>query len=124
MQVSGPIGLFKVNGNFAETSNLVNSGPNGKIKKLQVLGNLIGDVTSTGKIGTVQVTGLMDGKIESQVNGGRSASINSITIGGITPDGQLNVVGNLGKLVVNGDLGTIGSVNNQVQVTGSAKSIR
>ncbi len=95
--ISGPINRMRINGSVARDSSINAVGNNGKIKYLQVNGDLIGDVNSTGRIGTIKVLGNIAGTITSSLGTDRRVSISNLQFAGVAPGEELIVNGYAGK---------------------------
>ena len=121
IRVSGPVARMRINGQFAEDSRISLTGPNGRMRTLLVEGDLIGDISSAGQIGSITILGQTAGSITASVGGGRRLAISSITFNGIAPGAELTVNGNVGKITSTTNLGGAGQ---RLTVNGSAKLIK
>jgi hypothetical protein len=139
ISVAGQINSFIVHGNLGQTINdpatgdpipdsyVKANGPAGTLTNFVVYGSLFANVTATGKIGTMTITGNIAGSIDAQgnvvgTNAGQANaySVNKLTVGGSIEQGSLDITGRVNQLIVDGGLGAAGG---SLTIAGGANTI-
>ena len=107
LTVSGPLKDLVIQGDLAEGSVIRTQGRSGTMGNIRILGSLDGDVLSSGSIRRLFVGESIRGNVGSTSR--RGNAIGQLIIGGDIAEGGLNVQGNMGRIVLAGDLGPTGS---------------
>lgn len=115
MTIAGRILSMTIRGSLLGTSSITAAGPNGHIYNLTIAGNLEGDVTADGIIGTITVGGNMTGDIVVAPILPVALSLNRLTING-SYTGSLDVQGNVGTISVGSNFGNPGDT---LQINGN-----
>ncbi len=144
--VAGPIDSIVVHGNLGQTyvdpttgdnlpdSYVMANGPAGTLTSLTTYGSLFANVVATGRIGTMNIMGDIEGSITAQGNvtntnprNKQFLSVGTLRVAGGIRDGSLAITGSVGNLIINGGLGTtggtlaIGGSVNQISVGADRK---
>lgn len=119
--VAGRVASMRINGNFAEDSFIALTGPNGKLKNLFVDGNFDGEIVSSGRIGSVVVTGDISGSITANLGAARRTSISKIQFRDVAEGAELIVNGYANTIIATNNLG---GASERVTINGSANKIR
>ncbi len=123
MNIAGVINNITINGDFGswwDGSSVTAYGPNGYIKYFRVTGNMYGDLTSSGIIGTVIIDGNLSGNITASSTNPRSNALNKLTIGG-SYLGTLDITGNAGIIEAARDFGSAGDA---LLIDGNLKALK
>lgn len=115
MTVAGLISNMIIRGSLLGTSSISILGPNGNLQNLRIFGQLQGNVTVEGIIGTITINGNMTGNITVAPTRNVRTALNRLTILGAY-NGNLDVDGNVGTIDVRGQLGVTGDT---LQINGN-----
>ena len=85
---------------------------------IKILGSLDGDILASGKIKRLFVGQSIAGNVSSR--SGKGNAVGELIIGGDIAEGGLNIQGNMGRIVIAGNLGHTGS---DFTVTGKLGSL-
>jgi hypothetical protein len=118
LTVAGEIKDLLIKGDLAGDSVIRTSGPSGNMRAIKILGDLDGDLLSSGRIRNLFVGGSVNGTVTAL--GRKGQAVNSMFIGGGITEGGLNIQGNVGKFVSGSSLGLTGT---DVIFQGNVKSI-
>jgi hypothetical protein len=118
LTVAGQIRDLLIKGDLGGDSVIRTQGPSGNMFNIKILGDLDGDILSSGRLKNLFVGGNANGNIASLAKKGQA--VNSLFIGGGITEGGVNIQGNVGKFTVGSSLGLTGT---DVIFGGSVKSI-
>ncbi len=120
LTVAGLIKAIQLRGNLIGDSSIRATGNNGAIGSVVVTGELQGSLFATNGIGKINVGGNMIGDVTANgTNVAKGNTVNSMVVGGNFL-GSINVGGDVGTITVNGSLGQIGDV---LYIDGSLKKL-
>jgi hypothetical protein len=103
--VSGRLKNIDIGGSLANNSVIRTVGDGGKFDNVKIAGNLIGNINSARSIKSISIGGDFTGNIS--VNSGGTA-IKTLKVGGAFVGGSLDIVGNVGTIQSSGSLGSLG----------------
>jgi hypothetical protein len=107
LTVAGQIKDLLIKGDLGGDSVIRTQGPSGNMGTMKILGDLNGDILSSGRIKSLFVGGKANGNIAALSRKGKSVS--SLFIGGGITEGGINIQGNVGKFVSGSSLGLTGT---------------
>jgi len=120
LTIAGPIDRIGIKGNFAANSSISSVGPNAKIGKIKIKGNLDGSINSNGSVGEVDIGGNLTGGIDISGRGTKLA-LKDFLVGGSVSQGALVVRGNVGKIEARGGFGVEGD---SLTITGNLQRLK
>jgi hypothetical protein len=118
LTVAGTLKNLVINGDLADGSVIRTQGRVGNMGDIKILGSLDGDILASGKIKRLFVGQSVAGNISSRA--GKGNAVGQLIIGGDIAEGGLNIQGNMGRILISGNLGHTGS---DFTVTGKLGSL-
>ncbi|MCC7204368.1 MAG: hypothetical protein IT441_04765 [Phycisphaeraceae bacterium] len=122
MSVAGPIQSIVIRGSLLGNSSILAAGDNGYINQIQVSGDVIGSIEAFSKINKIQIGGNLTGNVivHGQNLRSRDYALGSLTLGGSLLDGSLDIAGNANQIKIAGGLGVLGD---ELRIRGSLRSL-
>ncbi|MCC6422874.1 MAG: hypothetical protein IT447_05295 [Phycisphaerales bacterium] len=118
--VSGPIGNITVRGSLANDSYINAVGPSGIINSLVVSNDLVGSIYATSRINRIFVGNNLIGDITIMGQNATRMALGSLQLGGALADGSLIINGSVGSIV---SAYTLGSTGDQLQINGNIQRL-
>lgn len=121
MTIAGRIDRLNIGGDLMGTSSITANGPNGDIRYVHIAGDMDGDITARGIIGTVIIDGDLTGNINAYATNPARYALGTLRLGGSLANGSLDINGSVGTIDVAGSLGMAGD---SLHINGDLRTLR